>query len=365
MGERMAVMPSRGRRAWTDMKDPFTPNEMKKLLVEKLGNSKGRHAFGTIDYKTAAKVKAALNLVAGVVKTAIGKRKYAMLVESTFGTLKSTHWLTEVFASKMGRWPDAVVALSEVADMRAVMRRGIRTFVYFDDGMYSGSQVSQAIRAFEQAASGLRANEITHHRNRPRLYVALGFASQVGAATLGRRHPVLWSSDKKKYTVQVFSGDLFADIPNSDRAKLEVLPLQTLSLLAHKLPNSVSIPAWLVKALGDTYPKAPYKKVYNYREGTSPPNGYTRAYWARLPNARMHNRIRFFVKGSEHKAFVNVGGQLVRRANLDYTVPPRKLSASSSRRPQSSPSNHPRLNRTPRKSKSSFDGPVPMNIDDP
>jgi hypothetical protein len=304
--ERLSVMPPQGRRAWNELKDALTRNDVRAAVARYVGE---HEVLKHLNYKSAKDVKAALNRAASLVKNEVGSARYALVVESNQGVndVKSTHWLAEVLARKLGRWPDAVVT---VDSMVAVMRRGIRTFVYFDDGMYSGSQVRYVIRTFQADASSLRADQITP-RTRPRLLVALGFVSGAGMGML-KEGGFLRGSNK--HEVRLLAGGRFHNVPNSLREDY-LENSHALSVLAHKLPNLVSIPPWLYHSLRGLFPFEPYKVLYNTRN--PPPTGYSKAYWARAPDGA---RIRYFVKGPLHEAFANVGGRLERRANLNKNV---------------------------------------------
>jgi hypothetical protein len=323
--ERLAVMPPQGRRAWADLKDPVTSNAIKAALINRVGQQRANQLQDYLNYKSVKNVKTALNNVASAVQRQVGSKRYALIQagekSSRRSQIKSTHWLAEVLASKLGRWPDVVVDSRSIDDLVAVMRRGIRTFVLFDDGIYSGMQAVDAVQAFNEAALRLRGLDRTTRvrdntrRPLPRLLVAVGFLSSIGEQAVE-----YWSKPHSKtFEIVLLAGRRFRNVPNSLRQGRDfndyIRPHHTLAMLAHKLPNEQSIPKWLHDALREKFPTPPYKKLYNK---DPMPTGYNKAYWTLHPGNG--TRIRYFVKGPHHEAFQDVGGRLERRPNLNKNV---------------------------------------------
>ena len=253
-----------------------------------------------INYRSAAEVKQALANSATWLHSSLGGRQYALILEThnPRSQYRGTHWLAHKAIEGIGHAPATFLSKDMLVDPLRVLpayKKGVRDFVFFDDGTYSGQFVLQIIRPFYKLAE---------HFANIRLFVATGFASPVARTLVAtaqkasaRPNAVKFYSPQTMKTV----GDFIATLPPNRRGRLSRLMMareddfyeaedavknahrrslpsptyklpsvnlatqfkqlkQPMTVLAHKVPNSVSVPGFIT-ALLERHHKAPYKKL--------------------------------------------------------------------------------------------------------
>ena len=256
-----------------------------------------------INYRPAAEVEKALADSFAWLGSSLGGRPYALIMEPHDETrrapFRGTHWLAHKVVRGIGYAPTMFISKDMVDPLRIrpAYNKGVRDFVFFDDGTYSGEYVMQIIRTF---------NDVTLYLKDVRLHLATGFASPKARALVGQAQTTARRLGSMKfYSPQTMKNvrSFLESVPANRRDKLRRLLTadeldfhdarravrearrqktpspefklppasanlaaqmrlldKPMTVLAHKVPNAVSVPGFIT-ALLDQHHTAPYKKV--------------------------------------------------------------------------------------------------------
>lgn len=319
-------------------------NRIRKQMPASLTNNNVRKLVDIINYKDAKDVNNTLLQTAEWVRKQVGAEPYAMIVEDSPGSLKSTHWLAHKAIDAIGRFPVHVVSTDNLGWAYYTQPR-TKTFVYFDDATYSGSQLEVMVRSLKDLAD-----------KRVRIIIAVGYATEGAIARIKKaaedlsRARILFHARKTIHTPDfshlpanqrqrikkhVFSHNSDYHVINNNSNNNTVLTRKPLTVLAHKIPNGLSFPARLGKALG-----------YEERDMQPP---YKAIHWQmdRPVYAYVQNGLRFYVYKRSgvarrswylHVGYKDVGGKLVVQREF-ISKSPVKLRESKKRKRSSSSNN--------------------------
>lgn len=235
-----------------------------------LTNDNVRALARGVNYKSAREVRKAIQMATMWLRSAIRQKRYAVLIQAFRGTTKSSHWMAAKLARGVGRLPSAVVPYNAVEEaltrFRLALHQGVRTFVALEDGSYSGSDLVNIVTAFGQLVkqSGNVGGDDAV------LYVAVGFASQRARSQVARaiattgipRRQIHFYAPKGMTSVR----DFVQAQTGGTRNRLSRLlhdnmeKNKAMTIMAHKVPNSVSVPNFFALALASNHP-SPYQDV--------------------------------------------------------------------------------------------------------
>jgi hypothetical protein len=193
--------------------------------------------------------------------------KYAMIVEITRTTAKSSTWLAgPVIEGLMTRYriqgPSVIIPFVDgtyvsARGLKDALDAGITTFVHVDDAIYSGSQKGIMVRQLRAAVNKTSVKKA-------RVLLAVPYTTDIGRQYIRRlAGPPLRLEFYAPYTIATRS------LPWVSRVELLLRGDKNISaggpamtVLPHKMPNSVSFgPSSLSYMLQARIPKPVYKKI--------------------------------------------------------------------------------------------------------
>ena len=267
-----------------------------KAVIENNAVKKGVHPANAraladaLNYKSANQVRHALQKAMHWLRQSIGNRKYGYFI---FEPLKmkadgpkyaSQTWLAPTTIETIGRWPAITFDESMTPGIVArAVKAGVLNYVMLDDATYSGEQLVRGISTFEELAE--KVHKLTGKKIR--LFVAVGFANpavhtdlkqyfnysyafELNFYSAGTVKPLGNLSNKwipwspKTMTAYVYGNSPYMSIGNNNTRK-------SLTVLAHKVPNFVSIPDAISHVLSKRI-KTPYKSIRALPNITAVPN---------------------------------------------------------------------------------------------
>lgn len=242
-----------------------------------------------IDYKSSSNVAHAIDAAAAWLKRKVGSRPYAIVAYSSRG-MKSDTWLAPRVVEAIGRMPEALVPLVETTGLSPESRRarlaGVKAFVYLDDATYSGEQLEEVAGKFlgmRRAGGPAWADA--------KLYMAVGFASPHALARLqvvqGAGAVEVHAAGTMRTLHNLFEGIRSPETANRISKFLTSLnPFdpsafsklgRSMGVLAHKVPDEMSIPEPLSLVLSDTSVRPPYDARLGFlNRAWSPVRSYSR-----------------------------------------------------------------------------------------
>ena len=334
--EHRAMFSKKERRTFTGLRNGPLANVEKRR--EAFARDAARRRLGAdnydidllahaIDYKDAHTVKKAVHQaaqwirrqLAGPSNRAKGIRRYVMVSEPLGNGFKSPHWLMHVLAQDIKQWPDAFVRISNLGNKMPALitRHGIRDFVYLDDATYSGNQILEMIDDFADGAERILA---LRPRDGPiNVYIGVGFATGLAKARIQELCQDKIEESQGRLRIHFHASVMFKSIHRIKNAldrddfrsmwlRNEMDNAPSMSVLAHKVPNKISVPFHVSYALADLA-TPPYKMIKQR------PQAHTNAYW----NEGRANgqRVRYFVHPQRNVAYIDVNGRLRRAPSLN------------------------------------------------